>query len=66
MNRDPRVLLAEVVRAGADIQRYTVVMERVTYLRNRTAEFFDEGISFDRSLFWSDPGIVHIGARIED
>ena len=49
MNRDPRVLLADIARAGADIQSYTEVMEHATYLRNRTVDFFDEDISFDRS-----------------
>ena len=34
MNRDPRVLLADVARAGADIQSFTEGMECATYLRD--------------------------------
>ena len=34
MNRDPRVLLADVERAGADIQSFTAGMECATYLRD--------------------------------
>ena len=38
MNRDPRVLLADVARAGADIQRFIEGMERATYLRDRLTQ----------------------------
>ena len=34
MHRDPRVLLADVARAGADIQSFTEGMDRATYLRD--------------------------------
>ena len=34
MNRDPRVQLADVARAGADIQSFTEGMECATYLRD--------------------------------
>ena len=34
MNRDPRVLLADVARAGADIESFIEGMERATYLRD--------------------------------
>ena len=37
MSRDPRVLLADVARAGADIQRFTEGMERATYLYDNLA-----------------------------
>lgn len=57
MNRDPRVLLVDVARAGADIQSYSEVMERAMYLRNRSADFFDKGISFDRSSLHC--GVTH-------
>ena len=34
MNRDTRTLLADVARAGQDIQSFTEGMERATYLRD--------------------------------
>lgn len=38
MKHDPRVLLADVVRAGADIQSFTEGMERATFLQDRMTQ----------------------------
>ena len=38
MKRDPRVLLADVARAGADIQSFTEGMERARFLQDRMTQ----------------------------
>ena len=68
MNRDPRVLLVDVARAGADIQSFIEGMERATYLRDamtqaaveRKFEIIGEALT---RLHKADPDIV---ARISD